>query len=62
MIDSKDKTLTSVLKELGMTHGPTKRAKLMLNGVHRVKQGRKVMFTGTAGQVWGWLRRTRRIK
>jgi len=57
-IDSKDKSLTDVLKEAGVTHESVGGSA----GKRRIKQGGKTIFTGNSQETWDWLRSTNRIK
>jgi uncharacterized protein (DUF2345 family) len=53
MIATHGMTLNQVLKKLG--YKATKNTKLAAGGKYILKDG-KVIFVGTAGEVWKWLR------
>jgi hypothetical protein len=59
-LDTGDMPLSAVLEKLGYTHAKAAGMPGQL-GTRDIKRGATVAFTGTAGDVWNWLRRTKQI-
>jgi hypothetical protein len=60
-LDVGDMPLNRVLGVLGFTHKSSQQP----NGLHKhdvLDADDRVVFTGNAGDVWAWLRETKRIK
>ena len=56
------KSLFETLSDLGYT---TRKARVSMcrpRGAKHIKRDGETVFTGNAGEVWGWLRETKQLK